>query len=374
MEIGKYQELIEKASNKVETYENLGLDKTVFSLFLANGDNINVKTFPNNISHLLGINIEYLKQSNKLNKDWNNFRCLKEFLEKSYSFQLLVRDGLMSFDKMFSDYVDEKFDALITNIKVRTDNMLYIIKYDGERTYQTEEIHDVCDYYLVRKIFDEYYVLGVKLNENYYVPVTNRKYDEVEYKKFISKIAKKQEITYPYLLKINNASNNYNNSITTYQETKKEYVERILEAAKEYDATAAVGRDFLFQMNNTLNERNKKDNNKALLQLLRDTIISGNILDNDSIRSICGQIEIPYEIRQLINACNDRIVNNSSSGDLDISYSELLEEKDRMKRELEELKQEIIELKNDNNNLKENNEVYKEQFEIIEKAVQNIKK
>lgn len=373
MEIGRYQELVEKATSKVEAYENLGLGYTAFSMFLANGDNINIKTFPNNISHLLGINIDYLKQSNKLNKDWNNIRCLKEFLEKSYSFQLLVRDGLMSFDKMFSEYVDEKLDAFITNIKIRTDNMLYVVKYDGERTYQSDEIHDVCDYYIIRKIHEEYYVLGVKLNDKYYVPVTNRKYDEIEYEKFISKIAKKQEITYPYLLKINNITDNYSNNIITYQDDKKEYIERILEVSKNYDATAAVGRDFLFQMNNTLNERNQKDNNKALLQLLKDTIISGNILDNDSIRSICGQIEIPCEIRELINACNDRLVNNIS-GNIDISYSEMLEEKDRMKRELEELKSEVIQLKNDNSELRTSNELYKEQFEIIENAVQKVRK
>lgn len=381
MELSKYQEITEKISREVEIYEKLGLNNNIYSLFLANGDNINIKVSPSNVAHLLGVNIDYLRQANRF-KDTNCFNCLKSFLDDRYQYQNLVKEGKLQFDDMFSKHVDEKISAFIKNIKIRTDDMLYVIKYDKEKTYQIEELSDICDYYLVRLNLNTYYILGLKLNTNYYAPVTSRKYDNFsDYDRFISRIAKKQDITYPYLLKINNASTDFSSTLTTSVESKKSFADRTLNASKRYGATSAVGQDMIFQLNIALSERNRKSNNNSVINLLTDTIRSGNILDDDSIRGICGDVEISEDLRNLIDSCNDMMVNNGSSFKIETSYSDISSERDRLKKELEELKQEYLEtqkqneeLKNQNQQLIIDNNNYVEQFEIIESAVQKIKK
>ena len=137
----------------------------------------------------------------------------------------------------------------------------------------------------------------------------------------------------------------------------------------------------IFQLNIALSERNRKSNNNSVINLLTDTIRSGNILDDDSIRGICGDVEISEDLRNLIDSCNDMMVNNGSSFKIETSYSDISSERDRLKKELEELKQEYLEtqkqneeLKNQNQQLIIDNNNYVEQFEIIESAVQKIKK
>lgn len=61
MNYSKYEQIIEGISKNIELYEKLQLYNNQYSLFLANGDVLNIKFKNNNISHLLGVKTEYLK-------------------------------------------------------------------------------------------------------------------------------------------------------------------------------------------------------------------------------------------------------------------------------------------------------------------------
>lgn len=133
MNYSKYEQIIERISKNIELYEKLQLYNNQYSLFLANGDVLNIKFKNNNISHLLGVKTEYLKQSNKFKPNMNSYDSLKYFIENGYVFKKLVDDRLLNYQSMFSKYVEVKNQAFEVNSKIRTDDMLYVVKYDGEK-------------------------------------------------------------------------------------------------------------------------------------------------------------------------------------------------------------------------------------------------
>lgn len=87
MNYSKYEQIIEGISKNIELYEKLQLYNNQYSLFLANGDVLNIKFKNNNISHLLGVKTEYLKQSNKFKPNMNSYDSLKYFIENGYVFK-----------------------------------------------------------------------------------------------------------------------------------------------------------------------------------------------------------------------------------------------------------------------------------------------
>ena len=287
----KYNQIIEKIQDCVTQYEKMNYSYNQHVLYLASGDSLNIRFLKGNIAHLLGVNIEYLKMSNRFKPDMNTYDCLKYFLENSYTFSKIVIDEKkMSFDKMFSPYIENKLDSFIKNIKIRTDDLYFIIKYDSEKTYQLEEQADICDYYIIRTISGEQYVLGLKYNENgLCLPVTSRKYEDyLEFEKFISRIAKKQEITYPVHVRITNSFQDFKTEFYINLEEKKVLLDKTSRIAKKYDATPSVARDFSYIINNSINGRIKRNEEISILQLLTDSINSKTILDDDTIESICS--------------------------------------------------------------------------------------
>lgn len=203
IDTAKFEEIIENITKNINLYERIQFYNNHYALFLANGEILNIKFLRNNIPHLLGVDIDYLKLSNKFKPNASYYDNLNYFLENSFNFRKLVNKGSMSYSSMFSSYVDEKNYAFEKNAKIRTDDMFYIVKYDREKTYKIEPKADICEYYIIRRSNNKYYVLGLMKNENLYLPVSSRMYDDEEnFDKFMARIANKQEITYAYSMRV----------------------------------------------------------------------------------------------------------------------------------------------------------------------------
>jgi len=378
----KYNEITEKIEQCVNEYEKMNFDSSRQTLYLANGDIINIKVTKNNIPHLLGVNLDYLAQSNMFKSDADAYTRLKYFLDNSYRFSRLVIDQKkLDFDLMFSDYIDEKVESFINNIKIRTDDIQFVIKYDGEKTYQLENIPDICDYYIIRKINQDYYVLGLTRYENTtnFNPVTSRKYsNEEDFEKFVSRIAKKQEITYPYVMKVVNDGTCYKKDFYIRMSEKPSFIGKLIRNAKKYDATPAVVRDFSYTLSNLNDSRSEKENVLSVLRLLADNVKSGNVMGSEIYNDVCGEFEIPDEVLELINICNDNICNGFEADNT--SYTQLHDERNALKQELKSLREELTasnseveRLTTENAELKEQNNNYNEQMNILDEAYQKIK-
>lgn len=378
MNYSDYNNIIAKLQKCLEYYDRIGFYNNNYSLNLANGDFLSIKVLPNNISHLLGVNMEYLNYANKFKPNMNTYEKLNYFLEEAYSFANLVKEGKLSYDSMFSDKVKEKLDAFIDNINIRIDDVLFIIKYDPQRTYQVEAIADISDYYIVRKNDSGYLVLGLIKNENsyYYVPVTSRKYTNYEeLTNFLKRIVKKQDITYPYYLKVENRNQYYSRNFFLHVDERINLIGKMNNFAEKNDATISIARDYLHYMNKTKTIRNNEIN---IIRLLNDHLSKSIPLDQNTISEVLGQIEISEDVQRLIEGCNQILCLDESSKISNADYS--LTKQKEMIEELEDLKQELILLKAKNQSLEqekevleEENNIYKKQFDLYEESYQKIK-
>lgn len=378
-----YLQKIEKINKILEEYERNIMDYTRTVLYLSNGDTINMNCFKGNLAHLLGVNLEYLNSANLFNSYMESYDRLKYFVDNFFQFQRMVTEKkLMKYENMFSDYADDKIEIFLDNIKIRTDDMLYVVKYDNEKTYKFENKADVCDYYIVRHIKNAYCVLGLVKNDKgeIYVPATSRKFNtEQELEEFIKRIAIKQEITYPYIMRVRNTKTEYKLEINTRLIERQKFLERVIEKAKEFDATAAVARDYSYSLGILTDEKNAKYKTLSLLRLLTDNFKNGDILDIETINELCGDIELSNEIKALIDACNDKSCITSELNHE--TYSQISEERTKLKEELKIAKEEILKKEQENKYLIEQNtklsienDKCREQVDIFEEAYQKVKK
>ncbi|MDD6245292.1 MAG: PBECR4 domain-containing protein [bacterium] len=376
VDIAKYNEIVAKANNCVNWFEKLDIKNNKINFYLANGDILNIRIFEANIAHLLGFNISYLNMTNKFNKDLSNYDKLKYVLEKPYIFKNLLINNDISTDFMFSDSINQKLAVFKDNLSIRSDDIYCVIKYDNEKTYQAINIPDPCDYYIIRKKRNNYLVLGLINDGNVYTPVTSRLYDDKEkFDEFMNRVARKQEITYPHLLNINNSYRDYKVN-AFFPLSEKEYIlNNIINISQKYSATPAVARDYAFTINKFKTVREDQNINLNILRLLSDSIKSGTVLDENTINQICGTTnDIPGIISTLISICNDILCDSTS-----LKNSTLKAKNNELNARVNQLELELAEekLKNQNvehqlNQLLDENTTYKSQLDVYDQAYQKV--
>ena len=59
------EELLKNLQECIDLYKKTYIDKKNFTIFLGNGEQIRYYITPNNVAHLLGINLDYLRQTKK---------------------------------------------------------------------------------------------------------------------------------------------------------------------------------------------------------------------------------------------------------------------------------------------------------------------
>lgn len=376
VDIAKYNEIVAKANNCVNWFEKLDIKNNKINFYLANGDILNIRIFEANIAHLLGFNISYLNMTNKFNKNLSNYDKLKYVLAKPYIFKNLLINNDISTDFMFSDSINQKLAVFKDNLSIRSDDIYCVIKYDNEKTYQAINIPDPCDYYIIRKKRNNYLVLGLINNGNVYTPATSRLYDDKEkFDEFMNRVARKQEITYPHLLNINNPYRDYKVN-AFFPLSEKEYIlNNIINISQKYSATPAVARDYAFTINKFKTVREDQNINLNILRLLSDSIKSGTVLDENTINQICGTTnDIPGIISTLISNCNDILCDSTS-----LKNSTLKAKNNELNARVNQLELELAEekLKNQNaehqlNQLLDENTTYKSQLDVYDQAYQKV--
>ena len=76
-------------------------------IYLSNGDRLNFSVPNNTIAHLLGINTNYL-MSTGICASTSSFNILKEMCENAYRINKAHKDGILSYEQLFSPYLKQK--------------------------------------------------------------------------------------------------------------------------------------------------------------------------------------------------------------------------------------------------------------------------
>ena len=383
MNSSEYNDTIEKIKPLVQYYE-AALENNKYTLGLANGDYINL-TFPkNHIPHLLGIHIDSLRGASITKISDSAYDTLKELIDGDISYYDMTNKNF-DVSNLFSDYVDAKLEIFTDILKVRTNDLYCIIKYNSERTYTTGEEKENSEYFIIRRHNKKFSVLGITRQgeKNNYVPVTARLFENYdELREFLSKTAKNQEITYASTYKVENYAKKYAKSGYPSIDDKIEFNSTLKDVSYKFNAIPSTNRDFLATLERLQNNRQKNSNNFSILNMIKDNVISGNITDLDEVTQLLDDSEIPEDIRLLIDACNDLVCSDCKSDEsVSNSYSSIQRENINLKDELKSLKDELLtlkdkvkELENDNSLLKEVNNDNSSKLKILTDAFESISK
>ena len=374
-----FEEIMEEAGKCVNNYERY-LKENKYTINLSNGDFFNVRIKENQVPHLLGIDPSALKVAGIVKKDESSYEILKKLTTGDLTYyDILQGNKGFNMSNLFSDYVRDKIRIFSSNIKIKGNDIMYVIKYDTKKTYITGEQPENSDYFIVRNINRNYGVLGIA-NEDpekrgfNYAPVTSRSFGSFnELKPFLAKVLPNQEITYPVISKIENIDSQFAGTFIPRVEEKKTLLERITNLALEYSAIASVGKDYSYTLSRLLNGYQKDDNNRNVIELLNKYIKTGNVLPKEVIACAIGEDQLPDEINDLIDTCNDLICSNIKvSGKTESSYSVIQKENGTLKNELEACKKELEKIKEEkkaleetNHNLDEENELNKIKLKIF---------
>lgn len=378
----QYDEIIGKIKFNLEAYEkNLKNDK--YTLGLANGDFINI-TFPsNNIPHLLGVYTDKLRGVGVVTNRTPASTILKKLTNYEISYYDMKNKNF-DVNNLFSEHILSKLEIFIDNLKVRTDDLYCIIKYNSNRTYTTGEEMEKCDYFIVRKHDRKYSALGLVETDikSNYLPVTSRLFNnEQELDEFLNKVAVNQEITYATSYKATNFHMDYNKTFYTTLEDKLQLNKNLREIALKVNAIPSISRDFVATIERLLNNRQKSTNNSSILNLVKECILSNNIVEKEEVIQMLDGEEIPNDLDSFIDACNDLIYSKSSSNPtIESTYSSMEKDNKSLKEELELLKQQLLEananiekLQQENTSLKEENKINTKKLTLINEAFETIK-
>ena len=354
-----YEEIINKIKDKIKYYE-IALENSKYFFLLANGDMINLSFPKSHIPHLLGIYTDKLKTAGIVKNNEASYDILKKLVNSDLTYTGMKNtNSNFDINSLFSEFADSKIEIFTDILKVRTDDLYCVIKYCSERSYATGEEKENSDYFIIRKHNRKFSVLGIVKNgdSNYYIPVTSRLFDNYdELCKFLDKTAKNQEITYPVSFRIDNYDKEYTKNCYSSLEEKLEYNRTLKDISYKYNAIPSTNRDFLVMIEKLLNNKQKNSNNSSILMLIKEGVVSGNIIDKGEIKQILDGTEIPNELEHLIDACNDSMCNSHSmETSVHNSYSTIQRENDSLKEKLEELKNKLLKLQEKNFQLEEEN-------------------
>ncbi len=382
MDLAKYNEIIERLRDLVDFYQRSNFSYNRKNLYLGNGEVLSVRYPKGRIAHLLGVDLEYLKGSNRFRKGMDTYECLIYFLDNAYMFGNLVQEGTLCFDRMFSKNIEGKLKSFKENLLIRNTDLVAVVKYDSKRAYQGECVMDGSDHYIIRQKNFSYYVLGLvqdEQNPTIYLPVTSRKYDDyTEFETFMTRIAYKQELTYIYNISTSNPINGFNQNFYLYQESRMKQLDRILKLSQKYSASAGVAADYLNFLKRTKTAQQSNNMNIEILKSLVSAIRGKKVL-NISTEEF-DNFMIQEEVMELISQYNDMICSGISNNEQALSsYSELVtknqsltEKYRKLKEELRTSQEEQKRLVQSNSQLQEQNDLYQQQLAIYQEAHQKV--
>lgn len=348
--LSKYNEIIEKLGKTCNEFEKMCIYANTDYMHLANGDDIRIKFPKNGLAHLLGVKTDYLQQANRFKKDATTYDKLRSFIEDGYAFSKLVKEGKLNFDSMFSKYIEEKLECYKDNMRIRIDDIEFIIKHDSEKTYQTLDNIDICNYYIVRKKDNNFYVLGlVAGEENVYLPATSRLYkNKEEFNQFMNVVARKQEITYATQMKITNYINDFSEMFYIKEDDKLDMINKLLSYSEKYQATPSLAVDYFYNLSKSIKRRNTDIGVKRVMDMLSQSINKGNVLDSETIKNILDNEELNDSLKSLIDTCNNAMCNQTDNSNAINNYAELEQQNKNIKEELLQYKEQLNQLQQQN--------------------------
>lgn len=362
------EELVQKIGfilNKFEGNKEKNQSEYRYKLFLANGEAINFSVPTNTLAHILGVKTEYLIAAGIYNNK-SSIEVLKSFCKDYYSIYTKVQNKVLSWDKIFSKHVKEKINNALSNLFISEYETDLVCKYESKKSIENGQNNQKFDYVIIKKFNDKIGVLCLVKNESYYVPMSNRIYNNLEEaEEFFNEILTNQTITILNGQQITNYYTDYLKTSNLNLNAKLDKITNLKFYKEKFNAVIDITGDYEYSINLLASRREQHHDNIGYIELIANSIRNGNIIKANELEE--------NNLIQIANAFNDFLCSDSK-GNSELSYSEVVNELKAIKEELLKLKKEKAEVDSDlkiSNEL--NEELKRENTELIEQKNQIIK-
>lgn len=261
----EFGQLIIKLEEALNFYKKTNYRFNELKLYLSNGQILEFMFKPQNIPHLLGIDIINLKTSKVLTAT-KPLEMMEELIERySAIYQKCVR-GELKYDDIFSPYIYDKIEAFETILKCDVNDIYFVSEYSLPRSYVTGEKDNLgCQYYIAfSNDKNELVFLGLKRKDNefFYSPSSILNANEIETREILlKKIVENQRIMLVNCVGIKNIRvNNYLKNLD-----KLILAQNLINLANKYDGHFILGPDFVYNLKKLISAYDKDSNVKQFI-------------------------------------------------------------------------------------------------------------
>ena len=345
-----FENIVDSIEKNVRYFEK-SLEANKYSMNLANGDYINIAIPKKCIGHLLGIKIDDLSVSGIIRKDTSIYEVIRKLINYEITYHSLKSKNFAP-ERLFSDYIEKKLEIFADIVKIRTDDLEYIIKYSADRTYTISDYAITGDYFIIRKHESEIFsALGLIFDTDLkkYVPVTSRLFNSrEELNQFLSTL-KNQEVTYPTSFTIDNYDQQFHKTFYSYLDSKIIWCKKLKTLSHNFGLIPVNNNDIIFIIEKFMNTNRDNSNNIAVITSILESVKSGSIIEKKYLMELLGIRYMSDEISELIDSINDHLYSNTSMGispeysftELTNQINELEQQNDGYKNELDKTKDEL---------------------------------
>ena len=374
MNLSKIENLFEKINECIEFYEKQFIQNKTFTLYLGNGEKVKYNINPDNLPHLLGVNLDFIKTLyNYHNKE--SFELLKEVCSDAFKLNELFNKGIIKPEQVFSQYIDKKLEGFKDNFKYDVKQVLedsdFVCTYNSEKSWEVSENNQKYNY-IVFKTYPNGKIglLGLVKKGFQCYAMSNQLFDSIEEAKDkFNELLKNQDITLLTGFSTYNKTTdtNFSWNITINQKTEK--IDTLKNYKENFGCNINITNDYEYTLRVINDNKSEKKDNYFTTDDIVEGIVNGKIINRDSY--------VDSPLLKIIDAWNDYICSGSyTSDDNSISYTETIKNLKttsgllkKTEKENEQLKVKIDLLNIENDEIKKQNEIFKSNEEAIIKIL-----
>ena len=321
---GEFESKIQKIKELFDYYKTCNYRDNNYTLYLASGEAIKYCFNPNNIAHLLGINLDELKGKRLINGDTTE-EMLDDLLNNVFKIGNMLKDGVITEKAIFSPYLDQKIDSFKDNLNIPyPDSIKFICKYNREINYTDKEIDGITADYIIARENDNNDIVLLLLKQVYdnntmlMVPQSSRliRNDEKMLDN-LSLLLNNQQITYLTGIYVNNDKALFERTISPNILQIRTLLINLKDISQLTNSIPCTIDGHLYNLKALKNNKNEGYNNNTLNIDIKKKIVNHEMI----ILSEEEKEQLTETELLLINHYNDNYANSSEDGKL--AYSQL---------------------------------------------------
>ena len=343
------EELLIKLQECIDLYRRNYINNKNYTLFLGNGEQIRYYITPNNVAHLLGVNLDYLRQTKKY-RCTDNFELLQELCESNYQQLNMLTNGKIDQKQLFSPYIDKKIEGFKSNlnvdIKQAINDIEFVCCYESKNSWDVTTKNQKYDYIIVKRLpNDKITVLCIVINGSKCYAMSNQLFDNFEQaKESFKEILTHQEISLVNSLHTYNTytDSHFKTFITNNQKAEK--LNTMKYYKKMFDCNIDISSDYEYILGLLKDNKSEKNENKDTIDKVVEAIINKNIIERydfeDSI------------LLDVIDSWNNHICSNSvNATETSITYTDAIKSLEKMKKIISDYEEKIVNLESNKKDL-----------------------